>query len=158
MNPRLHPLFRRKAAHTPYSKMLKVRGVEGGRTTFAYITDLKHKLPVTQKMHTSLHGRAQATATQAESMLGGLPPAWACPSHSHVSRVNVGRPTSCMGVPEPQPCEQSQCWEAYLLHELEEDVQQLRYEGLHLLQALSVKSINEAAQCHHRVHPYLHVE
>ena len=46
---------------------------------------------------------------------------------------------------EPQPYEQSQFWEAYLLHELEEDVQQLRYEGLHLLQALSVKGVNEAA-------------
>jgi len=63
-----------------------------------------------------------------------------------------------MGVPEPQPREQIQSWEAYLLHELEEDVQQLRYEGLHLLQALSVKGVNEAAQCHHRIHPHLHVD
>ena len=50
-----------------------------------------------------------------------------------------------MDMTEPQPYEQSQFWEAYLLHELEEDVQQLRYEGLHSLQALSVKGVNEAA-------------
>lgn len=43
----------------------------------------------------------------------------------------------------------------YLLHEVKEDVQQLGYEGLHLLQAVTVKGIYEAAQCHHCIHSHL---
>ena len=41
------------------------------------------------------------------------------------------------------------------MHELEEDIQQLGYEGLHLLQALCVKSIYEASQRYHSVHSHL---
>ena len=43
----------------------------------------------------------------------------------------------------------------HLLHELEEYIQQLWYEGLHLLQALCVKGIYEASQRYHSVHPHL---
>lgn len=41
------------------------------------------------------------------------------------------------------------------MHELEEDVQQLWYEGLHLLQAICVKRIYEASQRYHSVHSHL---
>lgn len=41
------------------------------------------------------------------------------------------------------------------MHELEEDIQQPWYEGLHLLQALSVKGIYEASQRYHSIHPHL---
>ena len=44
----------------------------------------------------------------------------------------------------------------HLLHELEEDIQQLRYEGLDLLQAVSVKGVDETAQRNHCIHSNLH--
>lgn len=43
------------------------------------------------------------------------------------------------------------------MHEVEEHIKQLRYEGLDLLQALGVISINEAAQGHHSINTDLQV-
>ena len=45
---------------------------------------------------------------------------------------------------------------ADLLHEVEEDIQEGGYEGLHLLKALSIKGVYEAAQRYHSIHPHLH--
>lgn len=46
----------------------------------------------------------------------------------------------------------------YLLHELKEDIQELWYEGLHLLQAICVKGIYEAAKRHNCINSHLYTD
>ena len=60
----------------------------------------------------------------------------------------------CALTPNQKPIKR---WkEVYLLHELEEDIKQLRNERLHLLQLLGIILVNEVAQGNNSIHPHLH--